>query len=153
LQWVEIGFWHGADVDIEQLIVSRAELARVFGLSGSRITELVEERVIPAPESSRQVQAGGQRARLLPVFTRHRRRAIEGRCWFCSRAGAVDAIEGSPGGDWGAGGQLGIIPVATMIQGWEAISAVLRTRYLGVPNIGISSDQTGSFFSKPEPNE
>jgi hypothetical protein len=51
LQWVAIGFWHEADVDIEQLIVSRAKLVWVLGLSGSGITQLVEERVIPAPEA------------------------------------------------------------------------------------------------------
>jgi len=124
----------GADVDIEQLIVSRAELARVLGLSGSRITQLVEERVIPAPKAhgkyklAASVRAycrysrdiGGERSKGAADFAAARVR------WMQSKARRAAIEERAASSEF--------IPVATMIQGWEAISAVLRTRYRGVPN-------------------
>ena len=120
LQWVAIGFWHEADVDIEQLIVSRAKLAWVLGLSGSRITQLVEERVIPAPEAhgkykpSASVRAycrysrdiGGERSKGATDF------ASALVQWMQSKARRAAIEERAAGSEF--------IPVTTMIQGWEA---------------------------------
>jgi len=124
----------GTSADIEDLEVSRAELARCLGLSGSRIAQLVEEKVIPAPEthgkyrlaaSTRaycryQRDIGGERSKAGADFSAARAE------WMRSRARKAKLEEKALSDQF--------ISVDAMNQAWCAIGTILRTNYLSVPN-------------------
>jgi phage terminase Nu1 subunit (DNA packaging protein) len=120
--------------EIEELEVSRAELARCLGLSGSRIAQLVEEKVIPLPEthgkyklaaSTRaycryQRDVGGERSKGAAEFS------IARTEWMKSRARKAKLEEQAASDEF--------IPTAVMTEAWCAIGTVMRQRYLAVPS-------------------
>jgi phage terminase Nu1 subunit (DNA packaging protein) len=120
--------------EIEDLEVTRAELARCLGLSGSRIAQLVEEKVIPPPEthgkyklaaSTRaycryQRDVGGERSKGAAEFSSARTE------WMKSRARKAALEEKALSDEY--------IPVAVMTEAWCAIGSVMRQKYLSVPS-------------------
>jgi phage terminase Nu1 subunit (DNA packaging protein) len=123
-----------SSAEIEELVVSRAELARCLGLSGSRVGQLVEEKAIPAPEthgtyklaaSTRaycryQRDTGGEKSKAGADFSAARAE------WMRSTA-AKAKLELQARSDE-------FVPMEAVTEAWCAIGTVMRQRYLAVPN-------------------
>lgn len=120
---------------LPEIVAGRAELARVLSLTGSRISQLVREGVLPAPAGHGQfplvecVQRyvtyqregnGGDRMKQAGLFSEARAE------WMRSKARKAALEEQVLTEKY--------IPVEVMNAGWCAIGSILRTRYLSVPN-------------------
>jgi len=120
---------------LPDIVVGRSELARILGLTGSRISQLVREGVLPAPTGHGQFPliecvsryvvyqregTGGDRMKHAGEFSQARAE------WMRSKARKAALEEKVLSDQW--------IPVAVMTEAWCAIGAIMRTRYLGVPN-------------------
>ena len=124
----------GTSAEIEELVVSRAELARFLGLSGSRVAQLVAEKVIPPPEvhgryklaaATRaycryQRDTGGEKSKAGADFSAARAE------WMRSKARKAAIEEQAASAEF--------VPMESVTEAWCAIGTVLRQRYLSVPN-------------------
>jgi phage terminase Nu1 subunit (DNA packaging protein) len=117
---------------LEELTVSRQELATLLGLSSARVGQMVGAGTIPAP-----IEHGRYRlaecVRKYCEYTRSDSRSkgskkfTDARAeWMASKARKA-ALEEQAASDE-------FIPVAAMNEAWCAIGTVLRQRYLSVPN-------------------
>jgi phage terminase Nu1 subunit (DNA packaging protein) len=121
---------------LPDIVVGRSELARILGLTGSRISQLVREGVLPAPTGRGQFPliecvsryvvyqregTGGDRMKHAGEFSQARAE------WMRSKARKAALEEKVLSDQW--------IPVAVMTEAWCAIGAIMRTRYLGVPSL------------------
>ena len=120
---------------LSEITAGRSELAGAFGLTGSRISQLVREGVLPAPTGHGQFPlvecfqrytayqregTGGDRMKLAGEFSAAR------ADWMKARARKAALEEKALSDEF--------VSVADMDTAWCAIGANLRTRYLGVPN-------------------
>jgi phage terminase Nu1 subunit (DNA packaging protein) len=119
---------------LDEILVSRSELADVLGLSGSRVGQLCTEKVFEAPEAHgkyklaacvrayvrHQREGGGEKSKAMSDFTAARTR------WMESRARKAALEEQAIAEKY--------IPVDVMNETFEAISSNIRTAYLRVPS-------------------
>jgi len=120
--------------EINSLLVGRRELGQLFGLTSSRIGQLIEQGVLPPPESHgrynlaacvkayvRHLREGGERSKAQREFTEAR------TAWMHSRAEKA-AAEAA----WANGNML---PAELVTAAGVAFIGVARDRFLTLPNL------------------